>query len=147
MIPALENGLLPEGIWDCTLTEIETTFSTSPHRAILFERLRQFFNEHSALPSAPVFVDGSYVTNKQTPSDIDICVDLDALPEADRAGWQRIFYAERSILKSQGIDFWFRSPDFPEDVSETEFPRIKAVEAERLGLPKQTRKGFLRLLR
>lgn len=145
MIPPLERGLLPAGIWDCTLAEIAEAFADTPVRAALFDRLCRFLGDTAGLPHAPIFIDGSFVTDKPEPGDIDLCADLDALPPDDRLPWERIFYAERWYLEKEGIDYWFRSPDFPEDVTATEFPRIKAVDAERLHLPKTVRKGFLRL--
>jgi hypothetical protein len=145
MIPPLERGLLPVGVWDCTLAEIAETFALTPQRAALFARLRRFLDDVANLPHAPLFIDGSFVTDKIEPADIDLCADLDSLSPDDRLPWERIFYAERWYLEKEGIDYWFRSPDFPEDVTTTEFPRVKAVDAERLNLPKQVRKGFLRL--
>lgn len=145
MIPPLEDGLLPPGVWSCSLDELAATFGHTAHRRLLLDRLVAQINRWDALPHAPILVDGSFVTEKEVPSDIDICVDLDPLKPDERAPWERVFYYERWYLEQQGIDFWFRSPDFPEDVSQTEFPRVKAVQAERLNLPKDIRKGFLRI--
>jgi len=145
MIPPLERGLLPPGIWDCTLAELEAAFGGDAHRRTLLDRLRRFLADKSDLPHVPLLIDGSFVTDKPMPKDIDVCADLTALPAAGRLPWERIFFAEKWYLEKEGIDYWFRSPDFPEDISETEFPRVKAVDAERLNLPKDIRKGFLRL--
>lgn len=137
--------MLPPGIWDCTLAELEAAFGIDAHRRALLDRLRRFLAEKADLPHAPLLIDGSFVTDKHLPKDIDVCVDLDALPPDQRLPWERIFFAEKWYLEKEGIDYWFRSPDFPEDISETEFPRVKAIDAERLNLPKDIRKGFLRL--
>ena len=76
-IPALTSeGLLPPGIWDCTLVELRErfgSFSGSDHRSRLFTRLEELFQamQYSGLFEA-LLVDGSFVTAKLTPNDIDI---------------------------------------------------------------------------
>ena len=76
-IPALnDDGFLPPGIWDCTLAELRErfgTFSGSDHRSRLFARLEDLFQtmQRSGLFEA-LLVDGSFVTAKLTPNDIDI---------------------------------------------------------------------------
>lgn len=80
-IPALdEGGYLPEGIHDALLTEIGEKFGqfqTSDQRMRLFERLTAYVKEltSTGLVSA-LIVDGSFVTEKDCPSDIDLIVVL-----------------------------------------------------------------------
>jgi hypothetical protein len=76
-IPALNNdGFLPHGIWDCTLAELRErfgTFSGSDHRSRLFARLEDLFQnmKRSGLFEI-LLVDGSFVTGKSAPNDIDL---------------------------------------------------------------------------
>jgi len=76
-IPALnDDGFLPPGIWDCTLAELCErfgTFSGSDHRSRLFARLDDLFQtmQRSGLFEA-LLVDGSFVTAKLAPNDIDL---------------------------------------------------------------------------
>ena len=78
-IPQLSNnGLLPAGIHVTTLNEIRERFGTfhgSDRRVLLFGRLVQLSSElrQSGLFSA-LIVDGSFVTAKPAPADIDIIV-------------------------------------------------------------------------
>jgi hypothetical protein len=80
-IPALNaNGLLPPGVHDCTLQELRLRFGifqSSDRRPGLFARLKQLVAElrRSELFSA-VIVDGSFVTAKVAPEDIDLIVTL-----------------------------------------------------------------------
>ena len=82
-IPALSaDGLLPEGVHDCTLDEIREQFGSfqqSDRRCRLFERLESFVRaaKSSGLVVA-VIVDGSFVTDKDEPSDIDLVAVLHA---------------------------------------------------------------------
>ena len=82
-IPALnENGLLPEGIHDCTLAEIGAQFGrfvVSERRLRLFAQLRELIEEEQRAGIAlAVLVDGSFVTDKPEPGDIDLVIVLPA---------------------------------------------------------------------
>jgi hypothetical protein len=75
-IPALNtDGFLPVGTFDCTLQEIRECFGKfqgSDHRSRLFTRLQELFEgmQRSGLFEA-LLVDGSFVTAKPAPHDID----------------------------------------------------------------------------
>ena len=82
-IPALDQqGLLPAGIHDCTLDEIKKAFGSfqqSDRRPRLFARLEMFLSEaKGAQLVASVVVDGSFVTAKPEPNDIDLILELAA---------------------------------------------------------------------
>ncbi|MCI0358725.1 MAG: hypothetical protein L0211_09610 [Planctomycetaceae bacterium] len=82
-IPALTaDGLLPDGIYDCMLDEIRDQFGSfqrTDRRCRLFERLEAFVRtaKTSGIVVA-VVVDGSFVTGKDAPSDVDVIVVLRA---------------------------------------------------------------------
>jgi hypothetical protein len=76
-IPRLTpEGLLPEGVHDCSLAEIRECFGqfqTTDVRCRLFERLEKFVSQAAATGfAAAIIVDGSYVTAKNSPNDIDL---------------------------------------------------------------------------
>lgn len=76
-IPAfIAQGTLPQGLHDSTLEEIEDRFGEfngSDVRVRLFQRLRLFLQEVRFWGNADeVLIDGSFVTDKQRPTDIDI---------------------------------------------------------------------------
>jgi hypothetical protein len=76
-IPALNaDGLLPVGVFDCTLAEVQGrfgAFSGTDRRVRLFARLEELA---LALRSSGLFeaviIDGSFVTAKVVPNDIDV---------------------------------------------------------------------------
>ncbi|MBI5802097.1 MAG: hypothetical protein HZA92_15410 [Verrucomicrobia bacterium] len=82
-IPALdEHGLLPAGVHDCTLEEVRLRFGRfqgSDVRGRLFARLAELLSElmRSELV-ASVVVDGSFVTAKPSPNDVDLLIVLKA---------------------------------------------------------------------
>lgn len=80
MIPDLNDGVLPVGIHRCTLQEIEETFgkfNRTDRRPQLTESLKRYIDDarNSGIVSA-VIVDGSYITRKPEPSDIDLILAL-----------------------------------------------------------------------
>ena len=78
--PLNSNGLLPSGIHDTTLDEIRQRFGSfqgSDRRIQLFNQLHQLVGELSRSGRfATVIVDGSFVTAKPAPEDVDLIVVL-----------------------------------------------------------------------
>jgi len=80
MIPAFVDiggpwKVLPPGIHNATLEDVETRFATSDHRKHLFSG---FTSGVMALRKAgchKIFLDGSFVTEKPIPGDFDVCWD------------------------------------------------------------------------
>lgn len=76
-IPALNtDGFLPAGVFDCTLPELRERFGRfqiSDQRTRLFARLEELVAamQRSGLFEA-LLVDGSFVTAKPAPNDIDL---------------------------------------------------------------------------
>ena len=76
-IPALNAaGVLPPGLYDSAMAELRERFGAfreSDHRARLFTRLQEL---HETVKSSGLFdalvVDGSFVTAKPKPNDIDV---------------------------------------------------------------------------
>jgi predicted nucleotidyltransferase len=80
-IPELnEDGVLPVGIYDCTLEEIGERFGrfrTTDRRVRLYERLRELVDEEQKAGLAiELIVDRSFATDKANPSDIDLVIVL-----------------------------------------------------------------------
>src|SRR5262245_49544671 len=91
-IPKLtEHGVLPDGIHDCTLQELEEAFGTNrwmqdpnsesrrevlcPQRRQLFEVFSRYVEEFRTSGLVVVLlVDGSFVTDKPDPNDLDLIV-------------------------------------------------------------------------
>jgi len=119
-IPALnQDGLLPEGLHDCATDEIESTFgsfSNTNRRPRLFRALRQYVDElRAANVGKYLVVNGSYVTSKPDPEDIDVLLvlrdDLDL-----RATVPPFEYNVRSrkyVKQAYGLDFYVGFEDDP----------------------------------
>lgn len=73
-----QHGVLPEGIYVCTLKEIRERFCSIDDKEIrctLFKKLESYVKELKKynIP-CELIVDGSFVTNKIEPSDIDLLI-------------------------------------------------------------------------
>lgn len=80
MIPELDDGVLPEGTHPCTIEEVEQVFGVfarSDRRQRLTQTLRRYIEDvRKAKIAVAVVVDGSYITTKSEPSDIDLVLAL-----------------------------------------------------------------------
>jgi hypothetical protein len=86
MIPSPKAlGELPPGIHTATLDEVEAIFARTPRRRALFNGLLHAVQNLQASGVRRVFIEGSFVTTKATPNDVDGCwewhdaVNIDAL--------------------------------------------------------------------
>jgi predicted nucleotidyltransferase len=70
------DGTLPPGIYQATIDEILTTYPpVNQQRQILNDSLQRAIEELRKLdPSLVIFVDGSYVTRKAEPNDVDLLI-------------------------------------------------------------------------
>lgn len=99
-IPALEGKHLPIGIHDCTFDELTTVFSYDKDRAELIRKLSEYIGllrKYGA--SGWIMVNGSFVTSKKSPGDVDIVVVMNrkAMSEQsaeDRCAMQKLFDPE-----------------------------------------------------
>lgn len=82
MIPTLVDlgspapwAVLPPGIHDATLAEIEAVFATTPHRQWLFAGFVRMASALRAAGCQVAYLDGSFTTAKPHPDDYDGCWD------------------------------------------------------------------------
>ena len=110
-IPALDtNGLLPPGLHSCTLHEIRERFGSfqgSELRYRLFERLESFVREAKAAGIVrSLIINGSFVTGKPRPNDIDLAVILAAGHDfsADLGASQYNVVDRHRVRRAYGLD-------------------------------------------
>jgi hypothetical protein len=74
MVSAFDsNGNLPPGVHDATIEEIKQRFAYNAHRAKLFEGLVEVTELLTRCDCPEVYLDGSFVTEKNEPQDYDLC--------------------------------------------------------------------------
>jgi hypothetical protein len=78
----LENGLLPPGLHHADMSEVEDRFGKStPRRRELFERLKMFVELAHLCGALKMLINGSFVTDKPEPGDVDVVIRLDQYHE------------------------------------------------------------------
>ena len=77
MIPQFaDEGLLPPGIHETDLEELKEKIGWSRKRQGLLEGLEEALELMASYGVVRVYLDGSFVTDKDRPNDIDGCYDL-----------------------------------------------------------------------
>ncbi len=77
--PLQEDGLLPPGLYLADMDEIEERFGKgTSRRKDLFIRLRLFVELARHCGALRILVDGSFVTSKPEPGDVDVVIWLGA---------------------------------------------------------------------
>lgn len=66
-------NVLPPGIHDATVSEIEERFATSETRKVLFDGFKRGLKALKSAGCKVVFLDGSFVSDKLNPGDFDAC--------------------------------------------------------------------------
>ena len=146
-IPNLDaHGLLPAGVHDCALYEVEQTFCWNAHRVQLFQGLQDFIAQRW-LPlgiQAPFWINGSFTRKKDTPEDIDLVVDVSHVPVKDMLPVIQLHLANASNKATYHVDFWFKHPMLPNDL--THFFQYTGLKAgAELGLDAKYPKGILKV--
>ena len=109
MIPAPNAlGELPPGMHTATLEEVEAVFVTTPRRRRLFEGLRRALQNLHAAGVRRVFIDGSFVTTKADPNDIDGCWEWTEEVHLDLLDPVLLDFAQarRAMRDKYGVDFF-----------------------------------------
>ncbi len=77
MIPDFNKyGLLPKGVHWASLDEIKDKLSFSDKRIFLIEGLEKAIKSFKGAGCKAMYIDGSFVTSKDEPGDIDVCYDF-----------------------------------------------------------------------
>lgn len=82
-----QYGLLPEGIHECTMEVVESLLSWNDCRRRLTSLLQEFIGNELSLrfkKIPPLVLDGSYVTKKEEPKDINLILELQGLPDQQK---------------------------------------------------------------
>ncbi len=149
-----ERGLLPRGVHDLTLDQIEALFGRfqrSDRRPSLFKKLREYVEELRFTGwKVQLLVDGSFVMGcVDEPEDIDLIV---VLPKGwNTAGELRPFeynlLSKKRTRRKFGFDV-FAVPKNSRDEREMIrfFQKISPRWAEQLGISSRSRKGLVRVV-
>jgi hypothetical protein len=100
------NGLLPTGIHSCELDDIYNAFVCINDKTIredLYKRLVSYIEKikKAEIPCKSLLIDGSYVTAKPNPSDIDLAIVVphDYYPRSYTQDHYDVMHAETAKIK------------------------------------------------
>lgn len=128
-IPVLSaNGELPPGEHQATVDEIEITFgSTSARRKDLMQGLREGIHNFEKSGVWTIWIDGSFITDKNEPNDIDGCWEYTSA--VDIVKLDPVFLANRIDMKKKyGLDFFISN--FIETGSGLPFPKFFQINRD-----------------
>lgn len=77
MIPDFtSNTYLPPGIYTVSVEEFEERFVHGAKRKEIFKGLQNLIKDLKEIGCTAIYIDGSYVSSKERPGDVDVCWDL-----------------------------------------------------------------------
>lgn len=140
-------GMLPAGVHDCELREVQALFCWNTHRIALFQRLNDFITERLKPlgMDATLWIDGSFTRNKESPVDIDIVADVSHLPLRDVMPLIALQLDGDVYKRDYHVDFWVKHPALPEDPTAF-FQYVGPKAAGELRIERKQLKGVLRIL-
>lgn len=140
------NGILPAGFHDCDLSEIAAMFVYNNKREKVWETLAEYLKQISLVPQVNVvYVDGSFVTNKALPGDVDLVLEFNSPQDfADAFTQQQHLFNHPIVKQIFNVDMYFAFPGMPNDFREF-FQYLRTDDAMTRGVPAGTRKGILKI--
>lgn len=150
-LPGLaEGGVLPAGIHDCTIEEVQAAFAQSEGRVILwnlFEGFLERLNDTLQIPFT-IYLDGSFITDWESCCDIDVVIEAREF-EVHHANVLKMlcndqiraeFHEDFSVLIHVVVPGFF-ARDYRQW-----FQRVKTEDAWRFGMDERLmKKGIVRL--
>lgn len=114
MIPSVDSGgNLPAGVHDASWPEFVEHFGTSARRLYVLEGLKAALKSLRAAGCRRVYINGSFVTAKESPGDFDACWDAEGVTLEPLDSVLLTFANQRAAQKAKyGGEF------FPADMTE-----------------------------
>jgi hypothetical protein len=137
MIPAFRpDGYLPEGVH--LASEAEATFrfgSTTPRRRRLVLRVRRWIELARAVGASRLLIDGSFVTDKPEPDDVDAVILLPAnFQEQVRGGSDAALELEQMLLTRRPEELFAAEDEADWQEWAAFFARTREPDGRRKGL-------------
>jgi hypothetical protein len=148
-IPAFDRfGLLPGGIHECTINEVEVDLAWNDERRRLTALLQEFIAieltpRFTVLP--PVLLDGSYVSKKASPNNINLVLELSSLSDEEQWEGQILFQRKAELLGCYQIEMLPGLKGLKQDFVDL-LQTLRPQTAFEKGLHYGHRKGVLRLI-
>jgi hypothetical protein len=137
---------MPAGVYTCTLDEARAALCWNLRRRQIWDGLTRFLSKMAEVGwSSPIYLDGSFVTDKERPGDVDVVLDLLAAP-GDELRQALLLFSEHDDIKRQfDVDFWINLPGVGQNDFSAFFQYVRANEASQRSVKPDIRKGILRV--
>lgn len=101
-LPAPQDGTgnLPPGVHDAPLDEIRDRFATNRRRREIFQGLEYVLTELAARGCRVAWIDGSFVTSKLRPRDVDVVFKP---PITYGPHWGILYHTQRDDLRNRHL--------------------------------------------
>lgn len=152
MLVLNQHGVLPAGVHDATLDEVRQKFAFNAHRKRLMNMFESELDGWTSMEcwrvASDVYMDGSFVTDKPLPNDIECAVAID--PDASSRWTARLIEAikDTRARTSRKIDCYCFIPGVGHDFSLFfQYMRRSDADARRMSWsPNRPMKGIIRLV-
>lgn len=141
--PLTTHGYLPAGIHPAHIDEVFDVFvkGKSQRRQDIWKGMQQFVIDFSGIiPNPKLYFDGSYISEKHEPGDIEIIFEFDTIHWPQY--WYRIHALQDHIKSQYLVDAWPQFPGQPNNFLQF-FQYIRNEEKNSKGLPPTAQKGIL----
>ena len=147
------GGILPTGIHDCDLTEIEASFVYNGRRQSVWNSFMFYLSQIVVIQEVNlVYVDGSFTTDKESfadnnepPNDVDIVLEFADFQTLNLLVVKFPELLNRNHVKQNyNVDLLFWTEGVQNDLREF-FQYLRPEEAMNRNVPAGTRKGILRI--
>ncbi len=147
------GGILPTGIHDCDLTEIEASFVYNNKRQSVWDSFMFYLSQIVVITEVNiVYVDGSFTTDKESfadngepPNDVDIVLEFADFQTVNLLFLQYPHLLHHDTVKQNyNVDLWIWAAGVKNDLREF-FQYLRPEEAMNRNVPAGTRKGVLRI--
>jgi predicted nucleotidyltransferase len=150
-IPPLQpSGILPAGIHECSLEEIEHGLTYNDRRREIWSGWEVIKERLVVIPEVEVvYIDGSFISDKPEPSDIDVAVEFFNIESyyKVRDRHQDLFWKRERVKDQYKVDIQQGFIHCPkEEFNAIEwFQVLSRKEAALRRVPLNTRKGILKV--
>lgn len=108
-IPPLDSrGLLPEGTHLATLKEVQHHFANTLYRQDLWRGFLLFVDNELSPKGllAPLVIAGSFLSDKQSPSDIEVLLKLEEAPPAQISAGVLLYLEHDKLKEKYRVDYY-----------------------------------------
>lgn len=128
-----ENGELPSGEHECHLEELRNAFGLKNERRMkLFKGLTAALRNLEEAGIRKVFIDGSFITSKEEPNDVDGCWEYGETVQVDKIDEVFLSPSRKPMKDKYGVEFFISQIT----EADTGLPFPKFFQLNRDGDPK-----------